>query len=85
MTDIAILRKSCILFLLGYFYTNDLRQAWRVARNLKVGMVGINDSLVSTCEAPFGGVRQSGVGKEGSKHGLDEYTNVKLISFGGLN
>lgn len=71
--------------LAGYVYTNDLRQAWRVAQAMDVGLLGVNDGLVSTCEAPFGGVKLSGFGKEGSRHGLDEFTNVKLISFGGLD
>jgi len=52
---------------------------------MDVGLLGVNDGLVSTCEAPFGGVKLSGFGKEGSRHGLDEFTNVKLISFGGLD
>lgn len=65
----------------GYFYSSDLQQTWRVARALEVGMVGINDPLISTCEAPFGGIKTSGFGKEGSRHGLDEFTNTKLLSF----
>ncbi|XP_037777107.1 succinate-semialdehyde dehydrogenase, mitochondrial-like [Penaeus monodon] len=68
--------------LAGYFYTGDVSQAWRVAEALEVGMVGVNEPMVSTCEAPFGGVKQSGLGKEGSLHGLDEYTHLKYICFG---
>ncbi|KAK3862575.1 hypothetical protein Pcinc_031572 [Petrolisthes cinctipes] len=68
--------------LAGYFYSNDLGQVWRVAEALEVGMVGVNEPMVSTCEAPFGGFKLSGFGKEGSKHGLDEYSNLKYICFG---
>lgn len=53
-----------------------------MAEALEVGMVGVNEPMVSTCEAPFGGFKCSGLGKEGSKHGLDEYTNLKYICFG---
>ncbi|KAF2356788.1 Aldehyde dehydrogenase domain [Trinorchestia longiramus] len=68
--------------LAGFFYTEDLGQAVRVAERLEVGMVGVNESLVSTCEAPFGGVKMSGFGKEGSRHGLDDYTELKYICLG---
>lgn len=68
--------------LAGYFYSNDLSQIWRVAEAMEVGMVGVNEPLVSTCEAPFGGIKYSGLGKEGSKHGLDDYSHLKLICFG---
>lgn len=68
--------------LAGYFYSNDLSQVWRVAEALDSGMVGVNEPMVSTCEAPFGGVKQSGLGKEGSKYGLDEFTHLKYICFG---
>jgi len=63
----------------GFFFTNDLSQSIRVAERLEVGMVGVNEGLLSTCEAPFGGVKTSGLGKEGSRHGLDEYSDVKYI------
>lgn len=69
--------------LAGFFFTSDLNQAIRVSERMEVGMVGVNEGLVSTCEAPFGGVKHSGVGKEGSRHGLDEYTNIKYICIGG--
>lgn len=75
------LANDCDRGLAGYFYSSELQQTWRVARALEVGMVGINDVLISTCEAPFGGVKTSGFGKEGSRHGLDEFTNTKLLSF----
>lgn len=69
----------------GYFYSQDLSQIWRVAEQLEVGMVGVNEALISTAEAPFGGVKQSGLGREGSKYGIDEYLEVKYMCFGGLN
>ena len=68
----------------AYFYTRDLARAWRVAEALESGMVGINEGIVSTEVAPFGGVKQSGLGREGSKYGLDEYTELKYMMMGGL-
>jgi len=70
--------------LAGFFYSRDYAQIWCVARELECGMVGVNDVGVSTPETPFGGYKTSGIGKEGSSMGLDEYSNVKLIAFGGL-
>lgn len=68
----------------GYFYSQDLSQIWRVAEQLEVGMVGVNEALISTTEASFGGVKQSGLGREGSKYGIDEYLDVKYMCVGGL-
>jgi succinate-semialdehyde dehydrogenase / glutarate-semialdehyde dehydrogenase len=68
----------------AYFYTRDLARAWRVADALESGMVGINEGIISTEVAPFGGVKQSGLGREGSKYGLDEYTELKYLMMGGL-
>lgn len=68
----------------GYFFSQDVRQIWRVAEALEVGMVGINEGLLSTPEALFGGVKQSGLGAEGSKYGINEYLEVKYVCFGGL-
>jgi len=65
--------------LAGYFYTEDMSQAWRVAENLEVGMVGVNESILSSAEAPFGGVKQSGLGREGSKYGIDEFIETKYM------
>uniref|UniRef100_A0A3Q3ISE6 Succinate-semialdehyde dehydrogenase n=1 Tax=Monopterus albus TaxID=43700 RepID=A0A3Q3ISE6_MONAL len=70
--------------LAGYFYSQDVSQIWRVAEALEVGLVGVNEGLLSTPEAPFGGVKESGVGREGSKYGIDEYLEVKYMCFGGL-
>ncbi|XP_039661781.1 succinate-semialdehyde dehydrogenase, mitochondrial isoform X1 [Perca fluviatilis] len=70
--------------LAGYFYSQDVSQIWRVAEALEVGMVGVNEGLLSTPEASFGGVKQSGLGREGSKYGIEEYLEVKYMCFGGL-
>uniref|UniRef100_A0A8D1RMY9 Succinate-semialdehyde dehydrogenase, mitochondrial n=1 Tax=Sus scrofa TaxID=9823 RepID=A0A8D1RMY9_PIG len=70
--------------LAGYFYSQDLAQIWRVAEQLEVGMVGVNEGLISSVECPFGGVKQSGLGREGSKYGIDEYLELKYVCFGGL-
>ncbi len=69
--------------LAAYFYSRDVNRCWRVAERLEAGMVGINTGLLSNAVAPFGGIKQSGVGREGSKHGLDEYTELKYLCFGG--
>jgi succinate-semialdehyde dehydrogenase/glutarate-semialdehyde dehydrogenase len=71
--------------LAGYFYSNDLSRVWRVAAALECGMVGVNTGIVSYPQAPFGGVKQSGLGREGSPLGLDEYTETKFICMGGLD
>lgn len=70
--------------LAGYFFSENVSQIFRVARELEVGMVGINEGLISTAEAPFGGVKESGIGREGSHHGIDDYINIKYMCFGGL-
>jgi succinate-semialdehyde dehydrogenase / glutarate-semialdehyde dehydrogenase len=66
--------------LVAYAYTRDGARQVRVAEGLEAGMVGINEGLVSTAQAPFGGVKHSGMGREGSRHGLDDYTNLKYIA-----
>ncbi len=70
--------------LAAYVYTRDLGAAFRVSGALEYGLVGVNESLISTCEAPFGGVKESGMGREGSRHGLDDYTVIKYTCMGGL-
>ena len=70
--------------LASYFYTRDLGRAFRVAEALKYGMVGINEGLITTEVAPFGGVKESGMGKEGSKYGIEDYLDVKYVCVGGL-
>jgi len=68
--------------LAAYFFTENISQAWRVSRRLQYGMVGVNDGAISRVEAAFGGVKQSGLGREGSRHGMDDYTELKYICFG---
>ncbi len=71
--------------LASYFYTRDHARVWRVSEALDYGMVGVNTGLVSTAEAPFGGVKASGLGREGSRHGLDDYLELKYICMGGID
>jgi succinate-semialdehyde dehydrogenase / glutarate-semialdehyde dehydrogenase len=68
--------------LAAYFYSRDLARVWRVSRRLEYGMVGINSGILSTAVAPFGGVKQSGYGREGSRHGIDEYVQLKYLCMG---
>ena len=63
--------------LAAYFFTENLSRAWRVSEALEFGMVGVNTGMMSTAQAPFGGVKRSGLGREGSRHGIDEYLNLK--------
>lgn len=70
--------------LASYFYARDMRRVWRVAEALEYGMVGVNTGLISTAEAPFGGIKQSGVGREGSRYGIEEFTEIKYVCLGGL-
>jgi len=67
-----------------YFYTGDLGRAFRVMDGLKYGMVGVNEGLITTPEAPFGGVKESGLGREGGHQGLDDYLDTKYVCIGGL-
>ena len=70
--------------LAAYFYSRDIGKIWRVAEGLDFGMVGINEGIISNAAAPFGGVKQSGNGREGSKYGLDDYLEIKYLCMGGL-
>lgn len=70
--------------LAGYFYTRDLGRAFRVGEALEYGMVGINTGLISNEVAPFGGMKASGLGREGSRYGLDEYLEIKYLCLGGI-
>ena len=71
--------------LAAYFYSRDIGRVMRVAERLESGMVGVNTGLISTAEAPFGGVKQSGLGREGSKYGLDDFLEIKYLCFGGID
>ena len=68
--------------LASYFYARDIARVWRVGEALEAGMVGINTGLISTEVAPFGGIKQSGLGREGSRHGLDDYMEIKYLCMG---
>ncbi|WP_419908491.1 NAD-dependent succinate-semialdehyde dehydrogenase [Hoeflea sp.] len=70
--------------LASYFYARDLSRVWTVAEALEYGMVGINTGLISTEVAPFGGVKQSGLGREGSKYGIEDFVEIKYLCFGGI-
>ena len=70
--------------LASYFYSKDVAKIFRVAEALEYGMVGINTGLISTETAPFGGIKQSGLGREGSKYGIDDYTEIKYMCLGGI-
>ena len=71
--------------LAAYFYGRDIARVWWVAEALEYGMVGINTGLISTEVAPFGGMKESGLGREGSKYGIDEYLEIKYLCFGGIS
>ena len=71
--------------LASYFYSRDIGRIWRVAEALEYGMVGINTGLITTEVAPFGGMKQSGLGREGSKYGVEEFVEVKYVCFGGVD
>jgi succinate-semialdehyde dehydrogenase / glutarate-semialdehyde dehydrogenase len=70
--------------LASYFYSRDIGRIWRVAEALEYGMVGINEGIISTEVAPFGGVKESGIGREGSKYGIEDYLEIKYLCMGGL-
>lgn len=71
--------------LAAYVFTRDLGRAWRVGEALQYGMVGINQGILSSAAAPFGGIKQSGMGREGSRHGLDDYLELKYLNMGGIS
>ena len=70
--------------LASYFYSRDIGRIWRVAEALEYGMVGVNTGMTTKAEIPFGGIKESGLGREGSKYGLDEYLEIKYISMAGI-
>ncbi len=70
--------------LASYFYSRDIGRIWRIAEQLEYGMVGINEGIISNEVAPFGGVKESGIGREGSHYGIDEYLTIKYLCLGGL-
>ncbi|XP_033105555.1 succinate-semialdehyde dehydrogenase, mitochondrial-like [Anneissia japonica] len=82
--EAVLLANSTRFGLAGYFYSQDIRQIWRVAEDLEVGMVGINEGIIFSPSIAFGGIKESGLGREGSKYGIDEYLNIKYTCFGGI-
>ncbi|MNE74189.1 Glutarate-semialdehyde dehydrogenase DavD [compost metagenome] len=70
--------------LAAYFYGRDIARVWRVAEQLEYGMVGINEGIISTELAPFGGIKESGLGREGASEGLEEYLETKYLCFGSI-
>ena len=74
----------CLCHSIGYCFTRDPSQIWRVSERLETGIVGVNEGAVSSEVVPFGGIKQSGIGKEGSKYGIDEYLNLKYICMGNI-
>ena len=71
--------------LAAYFYSRDVGRIWRVSEALEYGIIGINAGLISTEVAPFGGLKQSGIGREGSKYGIEEFLEIKYLCMGGIN
>jgi succinate-semialdehyde dehydrogenase/glutarate-semialdehyde dehydrogenase len=83
--DVIAMANDTEYGLAAYLYTRDLGRAWRVSDALDYGMVGVNEGILSSAAAPFGGVKQSGFGREGSRHGLDDYLDMKYTLMGGLS
>lgn len=82
--DVIKMANDTEFGLAAYFYARDLGRVWRVAEQLEYGIVGINTGLISTEVAPFGGVKQSGLGREGSHYGIDDYLVIKYMLMGGI-
>ena len=70
--------------LIGYIFSRELSQVWRVSEELECGLVGVNEGLLSSEAVPFGGIKQSGIGKEGSKYGIEDYLNIKYVCIGNV-
>ena len=82
--EVIGLANDTIFGLAAYFYARDLSKVWRVAEALEYGIVGVNTGIISTEVAPFGGVKQSGLGREGSKYGIEDYLEIKYVCLGGI-
>ncbi|KAL2678746.1 hypothetical protein Neosp_009497 [[Neocosmospora] mangrovei] len=83
--EVVTLANDTEFGLAGYFFSKDIGSVMRVARQLECGMVGVNTGIMTACESPFGGIKESGVGIEGSKYGLAEYQNIKGVTIGNLS
>jgi len=84
LEEVIGLANDTIFGLAAYFYARDLSKVWRVAEALEYGIVGVNTGIISTEVAPFGGVKQSGLGREGSKYGIEDYLEIKYVCLGGI-
>lgn len=82
--EVVELANSAEVGLAAYFWSSDVKRVWRVAEALEVGMVGVNTGLISDPASPFGGVKQSGFGREGGSGGIDEFLVVKTVTVGGV-
>ena len=82
--EVIRLANNTRMGLASYFFANNMARVWRVAEALEYGMVAVNDGILSTEVAPFGGIKESGMGREGSHYGLDEYLNIKYMMLGGM-
>ncbi|MDH3412263.1 MAG: aldehyde dehydrogenase family protein, partial [Gammaproteobacteria bacterium] len=71
--------------LASYFYARDMGRIWRVSEALEYGIVGINEGIISNEVAPFGGIKESGIGREGSKYGIDDFVEIKYLCMGGVD
>lgn len=83
-SDVVTLANDTPFGLASYFFSRDIGRCWRVAEQLETGMVGVNTGIISSCYTPFGGVKESGLGREGSQFGLDDYMNIKYINMAGI-
>lgn len=81
--ELIEMANDTIYGLASYFYSQNIHRVWNIAEALDYGMVGINEGMISTEVAPFGGVKQSGIGREGARQGIDEYMDIKYLCFGG--
>lgn len=82
--EVVALANDTPVGLAGYFYSSNVNRIYRVAEALEVGMIGVNTGLISDAAAPFGGVKESGFGREGSRYGIEEYTIIKSVTIGGI-
>jgi len=82
--EVVNLANAAEVGLAGYFFSRDVERIYRVAENLQVGMIGINTGLISDVSSPFGGVKDSGFGREGSRYGIAEYQSIKMVTYGGM-
>ena len=71
--------------LASYFYSRDIGRIWRVSEGLEYGIVGVNEGIISNEVAPFGGVKESGIGREGSRYGMDDFVEIKYLCMGGID